>query len=638
MLNFAHVRSRKDARSAGRSGLTVTEHDRQSAGRLRVSRLVKRLWSFVPPKSRAVLVVGVALNIVLGFTATFPALVVGKIVDTISAPHPPLLASELLVVLALLYAAQAVIRVYVHSSMHGLLPRFEAELRSELVRSTLRAPMSDTDTRYTAEINSQMSRGAEGSSRLLRLVFGDLIPAALRATWAISLAFLKSPIMGAVVLVAGPASFLISHLQLRSQGGVRVRIERAKARLEGMLTELVGGKAVIRTLDAVDSESERLSECAQAVSSTERDHHQAMGRFDIAKFGLESILAIAVVSIGVLLVDRGTLAPGGVMTLYLLVGQAVQPLHEIHRMRDDANESGVQAQRAIDLLDQPCDEFFLRTGVPGFNATNAIEVSGLSADYSGRAGERVPILHTVDLDVPAGSMIGVCGRTGSGKSTLVRCIAGLHARSTGTVRIFGTSLEELGADGLARTIAYASQTPYLIAGTVRENVAFGLKVPATDDEIVSALEAAAIWPGDEAMRSRVFPEGLDTVLGEGGMGLSGGEMQRLVLARLILRRPRVLILDEATSALDNITERAVMSNICTLGTTVLAIAHRLSTLRPAQAILVLEAGRVVEAGTYDELRRNNGAFAGLLSAAADSHVTADDEAVTLALAPAVQVA
>ena len=307
------------------------------------------------------------------------------------------------------------------------------------------------------------------------------------------------------------------------------------------------------------------------------------------------------------------MAAGSVLTLYLLYGQVAGPLRDIHRMRDEANEAAIKTQRAFSMMDEAEDVFFSRTGGVGEVSAQsglAVSITDARASYVGPGGRRVPVLQGVNLSVPVGSFVGLCGQTGSGKTTLIKATAGLLRDWEGEIELFGSSLRTIAPEALAQSLAYASQQPYLIAGTVRENVLFGLNRNCGEDEIIDAMRAAAIWEDS----STAFPEGLDTPLGENGLGLSGGEKQRLVLARLFLRKPRLLILDEATSALDNITEQTVMRNLSQLDTTILAIAHRLSTLATAETIFVLDSGRVVEQGTYSSLDAAGGLFHGLLAA------------------------
>jgi ATP-binding cassette subfamily B protein len=213
----------------------------------------------------------------------------------------------------------------------------------------------------------------------------------------------------------------------------------------------------------------------------------------------------------------------------------------------------------------------------------------------------------VSLDVPAGSTLALVGETGSGKSTLAALAARLHDPDAGRVTIDGVDLRDMTLADLASIVGVVSQETYLLHTSVRENLRYA-KPDATDEEIEAAARAAQVHDLISAL-----PDGYDTTVGSRGHRFSGGEKQRLAIARTLLRDPRVLILDEATSALDTETERAVQRAFDALahGRTTITIAHRLSTVRGADEIAVVDHGRVVESGTHGDLVANNGRYAAL---------------------------
>jgi ATP-binding cassette subfamily B protein len=220
-----------------------------------------------------------------------------------------------------------------------------------------------------------------------------------------------------------------------------------------------------------------------------------------------------------------------------------------------------------------------------------------------------PALDDVDLTVPAGATLALVGETGSGKSTLASLVARLNDPTSGRVTLDGIDVREVTLADLARVVGVVSQETYLLHGTIRENLRHA-KPDATDEEMVAAARRAQVHDVIAAL-----PDGYDTVVGARGHRFSGGEKQRLAIARTLLRDPRVLVLDEATSALDNETERAVQAALDDLaeGRTTVAIAHRLSTIRDADQILVLDGGEIVERGTHDELLAAGGRYAALVA-------------------------
>ncbi|WP_026377705.1 ABC transporter ATP-binding protein [Aestuariimicrobium kwangyangense] len=222
-------------------------------------------------------------------------------------------------------------------------------------------------------------------------------------------------------------------------------------------------------------------------------------------------------------------------------------------------------------------------------------------------GAQDPAVDDVSLEVPAGSSLALTGETGSGKSTLASLVARLADPTSGRITIDGVDIRRLRLSDLAQIVGVVSQETYLFHATIRENLLFA-KTSATDDELWQALRAAQISSLIESL-----PQGLDTIVGERGQRFSGGEQQRLAIARVVLRNPRIIVLDEATSALDNDTEREVQRALDALavGRTSVTIAHRLSTVRDADQIAVLDHGRVIEIGPHDDLVLAGGRYASL---------------------------
>jgi ATP-binding cassette subfamily B protein len=222
-------------------------------------------------------------------------------------------------------------------------------------------------------------------------------------------------------------------------------------------------------------------------------------------------------------------------------------------------------------------------------------------------GDGPDVLSGVTLRIGAGETHAIVGATGSGKSTLIRLLMRFHDPRSGQVLFDGRELRTLDASALRATIGFVSQDVFLFDGSVRENIAYG-RPDATAAEIEGAARLAE---ADEFIRA--LPQGYDTRVGERGVKLSGGQRQRLSIARALLRNPSVLVLDEATSAVDNETEAAIQRSLAHVGQgrTVVVIAHRLSTVRDAKRIWVLEKGRVIEAGSHDELVRRGGLYAAL---------------------------
>jgi ATP-binding cassette subfamily B protein len=221
--------------------------------------------------------------------------------------------------------------------------------------------------------------------------------------------------------------------------------------------------------------------------------------------------------------------------------------------------------------------------------------------------DRAPVIHNLSLHIGAGKTIAIVGSTGSGKSTLVKLLLRLYEVQGGTITLDGIDLRQLRLKDLRRAIGLVSQDVFLFHGTVRENIAYGT-FDATHAEVIAAAEIAEAHEFISQL-----PQGYDTIVGERGQKLSGGQQQRIAIARAILKNPPILILDEATSAVDNETEAAIQRSLekITKNRTTIAIAHRLSTVRNADCIYVMEQGQLVEQGRHEQLLEQQGIYASL---------------------------
>ncbi len=298
----------------------------------------------------------------------------------------------------------------------------------------------------------------------------------------------------------------------------------------------------------------------------------------------------------------GTLTPGAFVTFVIYAQQFVWPIIRLGDVVDDYERAKTAGLRVDELLsrepvidDQP-------------DATDLTVTDGAVAfeDVTFAYGDR-PVIGGVDVSVEGGTTVGVVGPTGAGKSTLLKLLPRLYDVDEGAVRIDGQDVREVTLRSLRRSIGYVSQEPFLFYGTVAENIRYGT-FDATDAELERAAEQA-----QAAEFIRNLPDGFDTLVGERGVKLSGGQRQRLAIARTMLKDPEILILDEATSAVDTETEALIQASLQDFAAdrTTFVIAHRLSTVRNADRVLVLDDGRVVEDGGHGTLLRADGLYANL---------------------------
>ena len=408
---------------------------------------------------------------------------------------------------------------------------------------------------------------------------------------------------------------------LRFQKRLAPRYADVRERAGDLASQLgnnLGGMLTIKSYTAEAWELDRLEQQSQAYRTSNRRAIRLSAAFiPLIRFAiLFAFLAILV--IGGLQAWQGTIATGTYAFLVFITQRLLWPLTTLGRTLDDYQRAMASTNRVLDLLDTPIAIPSGQRPLPLDGVHGALRFEGVTFGYAGREA----LLQDFNLHVPAGSTIGIVGATGSGKSTLVKLLLRLYEVQQGRILLDGQPITELQLADLRRAIGLVSQEVFLFHGTVAENIAYG-----SFDASRGAIERAAQL-AEAAGFIKALPQGFDTVVGERGQRLSGGQRQRIALARAILKDPPVLILDEATAAVDNETEAAIQRSldVITAERTTLVIAHRLSTVRHADRIVVLEHGRLVESGSHDALIRQGGAYANLWRVQAGLR---DDEALRL---------
>ena len=572
--------------------------------------LTKQIFGLLQKRQkRSFWIVLLILAVSAGLSQILP-LAVGYLTDRVLVDRANIsfqTTVPVLLVILITSVVNEVIKVIRRLLVEDASTQAEKEARNRAAASLMLAPMRYFRQNMTGNIHGRLNRSIEGTTKLVKLIFMDFAPAVATGIAAVFVIFSQLPWQVALLMVlVVPVGTLIVMRQISTQKGIRVELLQTKADLDGTMVELLGGMETIRSMDSAEIECARIDRRSEALRTKEMKHHRAMAFYDCLKFINEAAFNVAVIGISVLLAFQGAISVGTVLTAYLCFTQLTGPLRELHRILDEVSECTVLASDYFQILGIPKDFSYAVQGEKRVEKwdSNDIQMQHLRFHYAEEPDK--PILEDLNLQVGAGKFIGIAGPSGCGKSTVTKAIDKLE-ETEGTITIGGYDLAALTRADLAEAVVLVPQVPFLFADTIFHNICYGIKREVTLEEVREAARRASIdadimqMPGQYAF-----------LVAESGHNLSGGQRQRIALARAFLRTPRILILDEATSALDNTSEKQIQVEFERMkevyGTTILSIAHRLTTLKNCDQIVVMDHGKIVQQGTYDSLREQPGLF------------------------------
>lgn len=563
-----------------------------------------RLWRFARPYRRRLLT-GFVLTLASTAATLVPPYLTMPLMDEVLIPFQngvPIDAKLVSMYLGGLLAAALVAwglgwaRTYLLALVSE---RIGADLRTATYEHLLKLSLQYFGGKRTGDLMARIGSETDRINVFLSLHLLDFATDVLMIAMTAAILVSIDPRLALVTLLPLPLiAWLIHQVRERLRHGFE-KLDRIWAEVTNVLADTIPGIRVVKAFAQERREAERF----RAANEHNRIANDRLNRtwslFSPSVTLATEVGLLVVWAFGIWQVSRGRITVGVLTAFLAYIGRFYTRLDSMSRIVSHTQKAAAGAKRIFDILDHVSSVPEAADPVVPEKMRGRIEIDAIDFRYGNRA-----VLRALSLDIAPGEMIGLVGHSGSGKSTLVNLICRFYDVTDGAIRVDGVDIRSLSIAGYRRHIGLVLQEPFLFFGTIAENIAYG-KPDAGREEIVAAARAAHAH--EFILR---LPHGYDSLVGERGQALSGGERQRISIARALLIDPAILILDEATSSVDTATEQEIQKALDNLvqGRTTIAIAHRLSTLRKADRLVVLDRGRVVETGTHAELMQREGAY------------------------------
>ncbi len=482
-----------------------------------------------------------------------------------------------------------------------VVSKFGMEMFNDGLKQTLRLPFVELEERSSGETMGLLQKVRTDTERFVNaavsILYSSFVGIGFVVWYGVTKNWLLIPVFGIGVVVLGGLTGLLSQ-KIKA---VQRSIVRETARLSGTITESLRNIELVKSLGLTWAEIRRLQGYTRRIFDLEMEKVRKARGLSFIQGTLINILRQSILFTLLWLIFRKVLSAGELISFQLILNTILGPLQQLGKVILNYREAEASLQLFDRLMQTPIEK---RPDEPvEIGEIERLRFDDVVFRYRGAAENAID---HVSFEARLGDTIAFAGPSGCGKSTLVKLLVGLYAPSSGVVSVDGIPINELRYNRVRRQIGFVTQDTQLFSGTIRENLQL-VKPEATDEEMLDVLRRASAGPLLE--RSG---QGLDTRLGESGLRVSGGERQRLSIARALLRAPRLFIFDEATSALDSITEQEITAAVREVSRSrqhmVILIAHRLSTIAHADTIYVLERGRVVETGSHDALVEARGLY------------------------------
>lgn len=480
------------------------------------------------------------------------------------------------VTFGLIYLSAECIAIIRRVALDCIIASHESEVRGLSIEKLMKMPFSYYSGCLSGEKTAQLNQGVAGFSQLIKIMCNDVFSTVLTAICTLIQVFLNAPfVMVGIMILYLLLSLTISAFQIRSQNGIRENIVGQKNALDGQVCQSISILEWIRGMHAERYEKKRLLPSILNISQTEKKHHRYMGAFDCLKQLCKISFQVVILGASILLISNGKMSAGAVITVCLLFQQLIKPIDEVYRFMDETASSVIKAKTLIEVASHPSDEVFDIQSSEGMANDKDIWLEDVVVTNP----ENIPLAWYENIVIPSGKIVALQGPNGCGKSSLAKCLIRLYPHTQGRIRLFGKDQKKIDQKQLTDMLYYTPQTSFFIAGTVRENLMYGIEREVCDEELIVALQRVhLVGAGHKDTVIRIEPkEALDCLIGEKADELSGGMKQRLSLARAFLRMPKLFVFDEITANLDKDAANYVLTNIelyaKEIGAGILYISH-----------------------------------------------------------------
>lgn len=506
-------------------------------------------------------------------------------------------------VLLLAYVLKGFLYYVITVLGHGMGVLVEADMRKDVFTHIESLSFSYFDKNRTGALMSRVTNDLFDITELSHHGPENVLICTLTILGSLIVMFFIRWELALIITIILPLMVFFTIRQRRSMQQASAEVRKKTAEINAAIESGISGVRTAKAFANEEEEGKKFDEVNSIFKTAKRSFYRAMGRFQSGMEFMTGALQVVVIGVGGILIMREKMDYIDLVTFTLYVSSFLSPLRRLISFMEQYTQGAAGFERFMEIMRTEPEIKDAEDASVLIDVKGEIRYSNVSFRYQ----DGTEVLKNIDLYVHPGESLALVGPSGGGKTTICHLLPRFYDVTSGSITVDGKDVRSVTQDSLRRAIGIIQQDVFMFAGTVRENIRYG-RPDASDEEVILAATRAEIH--DEIMQ---MPNGYDTYIGERGVMLSGGQKQRLSIARVFLKNPPILILDEATSALDSVTEQRIQASLDELskGRTTIIIAHRLSTVKNATRIAVVDGTKIVEEGTHAELMSKNGEYARL---------------------------